>query len=212
MPSANPGPKKQAFFSALGDAVSLSVDCRDFRLPDAAGAPVPIGRKRVELIAGFACLRMHLAWEDFLEEAFIRYMCGAQPPGGPGPVLLRPVCGTITVARAMLLGGDEFVSWGRKTTKKRARRYFEEGYGFSSGLPAAASSIDTLVATRNAVAHRSPSASRVFRLRAQAHLGFLPNGLTPGGFLMRADPKSPNRRIIESLAADLRAAANTIVP
>jgi hypothetical protein len=212
MPPANPGPTKQAFFTALGDAVSLSVDCRSFRLLDVGGAPVSIGRQRVELIAGFACLRMHLAWEDFLEEVFVRYLCGAQPPGSPGPVLLQPPCGTISAARVVLLGGQDFVSWNRKTAKKRARRYFDGGYGFTAGLTAAAVSIDTLEATRNAVAHRSPSASRVFRLRAQAHLGFLPRGLTPGGFLARTDPRAPNRRIVESLAADLRAAANTIVP
>lgn len=212
MPPANPDAKKQAFFLALGDAVSLSVDCRSFRLANAAGDPVSIGRKRVELIAGFACMRMHLAWEDFLEEVFVRYLCGAQPPGGPGPILLLPACTSIPAARATILGGKDFVSWNRKTAKKRARRYFDAGYGFTPGLAAAARSIDTLVATRNAVAHRSASSSRVFRLRVQAHLGFIPAGLTPGRFLMAMDPNSPNRRIIEVLALHLRAAANTIVP
>lgn len=211
MAVATPTSKRLAFATSLTDAVALAVDCRRFKL-DGGNGPEWIGRERTELIAGFASLRVHLAWEEFLEETFVRYLCGIPPTGGAGPVLRQPQCANLTAARTLMLGGKDFVGWQRKPARKRARRYFDAGYNYTPALIAAADSIDTLVAVRNAVAHRSPSATRIFYERVRGRLGYLPAGVTPGRFLLRDDPKYPGRKVIESLARDLRAAANTIAP
>jgi hypothetical protein len=211
MPVASPTAKRAAFITELGAAVSLSVDSRNFKI-DGAEGPKWIGRERAELISGLASIRMHLAWEEFLEETFVRYLCGVPPTGGPGPVLLQPTCSSLTAGRALLMGGKDFLSWQRKMTRRRACRYFDSGYNFTPALIAAADSIDTLVAVRNAAAHRSSSATRIFHQRVRARFGYLPADITPGGFLIRADPKALGRRIVESLELDLRAAANTIAP
>lgn len=69
-----------------------------------------IGRHRVELFAGLALLRIHLAWEDFVESVFLRYMCGAISPSGYRPTLLNAPSQNISSAMATLLapGGHSF--------------------------------------------------------------------------------------------------------
>jgi len=211
MPAANPTAQCTSCVDALSAAVALAVDARAFKHDSGRGLQW-IGRQRVELIAGLSCLRMHMAWEVFLEETFVRYLCGAKPDGGPGPVLLQTACPTIAAARALLLGRQQYVSWRRKETRQRAGKYFDSGYNFTPALLAASDAIETLVAARNAVAHRSASTSRAFHDRVRMRFGYAPRGITPGGFLIRSDPANPQRRIIESLAIDLQAAANTIAP
>lgn len=108
------------FGSSVSDALSLLNETENYRIIQTDGRTFRLGIRRKELFAAIALLRMHLAWEDYVENVFIRYLCGATTDTGYSPVLLVPRVLNTSVAMSNLLGNSQFLNWSPSSLSERA--------------------------------------------------------------------------------------------
>ena len=194
-------------------ALGLAQDADAFRVQRPDGTSHYVGIRHVELITGVALFKIHLAWEDFLENVFTRYMCGARTVSGYTPVLLKPPKTKVAVAFTELLGSNKYMNWTAYATVKRSQVYFDSGEPFVTTLSAVTYTLDDLVAVRNGFAHRSDYATMQFRRVVRQALGYIPTGITPGRFLRMVNPSTiaGGLRFLDFYANTLLGAAQDIV-
>ncbi|MEA3065943.1 MAG: hypothetical protein QOJ27_2395, partial [Sphingomonadales bacterium] len=156
------------------------------------GLVTPAGRsihvRDLEEVAGLGLLKLTLAWESFLEDSFLRYLCGAPSCAGVGPTLLVPKEPTLRTAYSSLLGGQKYLGWQSATTLARANKCFAAGAPYASAIGGATTDLKQISAVRNRIAHRSPFSVTEFQAVVVAELGSVPRGMTPGRFLLGALP------------------------
>lgn len=188
----------------------------NFRVRQPNGHYNYIGQHRIEQFAGLALLDIHLAWEEFLENVFLRYMCGAHASSGYAPSLLFSPERRIAAAFARLLpSGQNFLDWNAHQVLNRARIYFDQGgEPFFTAISAARQTISDISIVRNRFAHRSDYAAQNFRRLVLREFGHIPRGINPGRFLLttHASPAAGGQRYLEFYANVLLGAGNTIVP
>jgi len=202
----------------LGTAVQVALELAR-RAPtlhwdDGAGNLERIGVRRVENVAELAMLRVQLGWETFLEDVFVRYMCGARTAAGFAPVLLQPRERTLSDAMSTLLGTQLYLNWSITNTLARAGTFFNAGAPFASTLAVVRTAVVEINAIRNRIAHSSEFSRDAFRAVVLNHLGYVPRGMSPGRFLLTTIPGSgtPGTRFIDDYALKLLGAGALIVP
>jgi hypothetical protein len=162
-----------------------------------------------EEIAGLTLLKLTLAWESFVEDTFLRYLCGAKSAAGVAPTLLLGKQTKLKVAFRTLSGGNRFLGWQPDTTLKRANKYFDAGEPYETAVKGAKSVLDDMASIRNRIAHRSDHSVIEFQDVVRTHLGFVPKGMTPGRFLLAILP-SAGKPAIDHYSAIVSATANLI--
>lgn len=171
----------------LTQTVLMFNDLQEYRRLS-SGRLRPIKQGDIELIAELAGLRIFVMWEDFLEQTFIRYMCGAKTRSGYLPKLYVKVP-TLAHAREILLGGRPYINWeSASDVAKRAEIYFRNGEPYATLLRSAQVHLDTFRITRNRIVHSSEFAKKQFLKKVQDLLGYIPPNMTPGRFLMLSPP------------------------
>jgi hypothetical protein len=161
-----------------------------------------------EEMVSHCLLKLALAWEAFVEEAFLKYMCGAPSAAARRPTLINAHQTSTAAAYTTLLGSNRYLSWSRLELDQRAKQHFAGGVPFSPTAAAAATTLDELVAVRNRIAHRSEYAKEKFRTVVRDQLSYFPRGMTPGRFLMIRTPSG--KTTFENYAGTLVAAAQLI--
>jgi hypothetical protein len=109
------------FAQQAQDALDFVDEAQNFRIRAPDGSHRYIGIRRVELFAGLALFKIHLAWETFLESVFTRYMCGAVSVLATGftPQLLGIPEPTISVAiSALLRPNQNYLNWTPQNTTR----------------------------------------------------------------------------------------------
>lgn len=144
----------------------------------------PIGIRTVEMLAGLQLLRMYLAWEEFIEAVFLRYMCGCVSHSGFSPPLLANRERNIKGAMKTLFGKHRYLVWSPSEILSRAQTYFQNAEPFSTAVRSASHQIEAICTIRNRFAHRSEYAQAQFRRLVRNELGYNPPGMTPGRFLL----------------------------
>lgn len=157
---------------------------RYFRVDSGRGSYRPIGIRTIELLAGLQLLKMHLAWEGFVESVFVRYMCGCTSPSGFAPVLLQRRAQSTAAAMATLLGNKRYLQWTPSETVARTQTFFQNGEPFNTAINSAIYELESICTIRNRFAHRSEHAAIQFRNLIRNELGYNPPGMTPGRFLL----------------------------
>ena len=178
---------------------------RDFRKADGNSIHV----RDLEEIASLALLKLSLAWESFVEDSFLRYLCGAKSSAGVAPVLLAAKEATLSAAFRSLSAGNKFLSWQPDTTINRANKCFDKGAPYATAIKGAKSDLEDITSVRNRIAHRSDYSVKAFQDVVRAHLGYVPTGMTPGRFLLRTLP-SAGKPAIEHYRTLLSATATLI--
>ncbi|ALA57735.1 hypothetical protein [Nitrospira moscoviensis] len=149
----------------------------------------PILKSHVCDLAALSFFKIHLAWEEFLEEAFITLLVGAKK-GTRGARSLLDVQ-TRRQAFEILKGErNSFVEWSvADAIRNRAKRFFCDGRPFEGPLTAGSVYIEQMRKIRNRIAHRSSHAEAQFRILIRDLYGaYKPE--TPGGFLLRKIPSN----------------------
>ena len=166
-----PGPNVSSVFADFNHHVRQS----SLLLESARARGIPFFQ--LEQIAELSFLRLHLAWERFLEESFARYMCGARSITG-----FRPRCYATPRnrkhARRFLMMGlqriPRYADWAkRELVIWRANTVFKDGRPFASPLRAGARDLDDMATIRNCIAHSSEyarSSSRSWFIEGSASL------------------------------------------
>ncbi len=178
------------FEQSVQDSLIFLQEAQNFKIIQTAGSYRHIGVRRIESIAGLALLKIHLAWEEFLESVFVRYMCGATSASGFAPTLLSSPVSTISGAMKKLLQSNRYLNWNPQDTLHRANCYYDHGEPFATTISAVMQTGDDIVTVRNRFAHRSEYAAQRFRALVLKAFGYVPRGMSPGRFLLITSPSS----------------------
>lgn len=206
-----------SFSDLVQTAIDLVVQVQSMRIANPSGGYSRLSSRHQEIFADLALLKIHTAWESFLEDAFIRYMCGASSPGGYIPVLVQPRKATISVAINELLalaGRQPYLSWTTRVTINRANTYFMNGEPFTTSLNAVSQTVEEITAVRNSFAHRSAYAKSEFHNVVRRVYGYIPRGISPGRFLLSRHPSPAvgGLKFIEYYANNLLGSSASIIP
>ena len=183
-----------AIISQPGFSVNLSSEQRDF-------------------IVEWAFVKVHAAWESFLESCFIAYMLGVQTVSGFTP--RRYVFPNDEQhALNMILGDREYFPWtAPAAVRKQSILYFEDGQPFRQILESTTTELQEMNTLRNAVVHRSQVATEKFQSLVRDKILTAPPDISPARFLLETKSGTRRGRTYFSYYCDkLRVVANKLVP
>lgn len=143
---------------------------------------------RVELLYELAFLRMFLAWEVFLEQAFLRYLCGYTSKHGmvvpKAGISLSP---TLAHAEVTLLAGRDYVLWHNPVrVADRCQRMFGN-CPIETVVRSSTARLEALAAVRHRIVHAQADARQKFDAATMAIAGRRYRGSRPGAFLRDRD-------------------------
>jgi len=167
---------------------------------------------RLEALYETAYLRIFLLWEDFLEQSFLRYLCGYH--SSIGPVALRgKVFSTISLAEAAVLGGYDFVSWANPhKVAARSSKFITSGL-HEAVLNSNISRLEAFNSVRNRIAHPSKYARRQFDSATVMLAGSRFAASSAGKFLRCiAVPAPAPAPWLHHIASELKSLARQICP
>ena len=175
--------------------------------------PARFKREHYTQIVELAFMKAFLAWEGFVEEAFILYLLGKQSPNG-----FAPKRHAIPVSRQhavdLLASEMRHTDWtAAARIVSRAERFFKSGRPFADVIRPQTNLLDNLKTIRNAISHDSDEATLKFENLVRNELTFLPTGMVPGTFLATLKPRvTPPKTYLQFYAERLRLMAETIIP
>jgi hypothetical protein len=194
------------------------------------GASPPIlVPKQAERVIGLAFLGVVAAWDEFLQEAFSRYMAGATSPSSFAPSLRLGKCDTIDHAIDVLATEHEFdlekgyLTWSSfPSVQSRAKVFFRDGLPFCDARisPVHVEHLSCAQKVRNRVAHKSDKCVAEF-LKVYAKLTNTPSGSGNQGAdasrLLLAKPvgwlaSKSTDSVAEAFLATYRELSKVIVP
>ena len=166
---------------------------------------------RLEMAYELAYLRVFVAWEDFLEESMLRYLCGYRALHGQETLVAGNYSPHLTSARARLYGTRDFLLWHNpRKVIDRAKGYFS-GSRHETVLASCEVRVGHFAAIRHRVAHAHGGTE--FDQATMALAGRRYPGARPGRFLRELAPQlNPPGRRLEAIVAELRGLAFQIVP
>jgi hypothetical protein len=206
------GTALNTFARALKEAKDLADDALQWAIPPAPGSRAQITTQRRDLLTEIAFLRAFTGWEIFLEETFLLYLLGHQPPKGPAPRRYG-FPQDMNAASEWCSDGKDYAKWNAMDVRRRANRWFKDGKPFTPALQSQQSRLDQLVTIRNAIAHESLAARTKFENLVRIELQALPPGITVGGFLLTLQPNSnPPLSYLDFYLGQVQQVALNIVP
>ena len=136
-----------------------------------------------------AFLGLIASWEEFLEQAFVRYLAGAQSDNGYCPKLRVGKSSGIAHSYHLISGDPSFDpsrNYSRFSDPKWviavSKNYFELGAPFAPQLHANIDILQHAIKLRNRVAHNSTKSREEFKHAALQHLGRPADGSLPQGY------------------------------
>jgi len=138
---------------------------------------------QVDLIFELAFLKIFIAWERFLENTFIRYLCGASSLSGKRPT--RTVSARYLADALIVISGDRgYADWvSVDIVVGRANRFFDSGEPYSTPLQSAAAELTNMRKIRNHIVHHSNKSRDDFNKMLVGIYGFRLQGMSAGRFL-----------------------------
>ena len=173
----------------------------------------PISKKIMYLIAENSFLKLFVSWEQFLEQTFIRYMCGGEtssrysPRRFVQPPSLEHALNFIKQARPYA----DWTVWDEVIA--RARLCFGEGKPFTNASGGEAQ-LGEMKIVRNRIAHSSKHSKKKFQELVLQKLGYPPRarGWVPGRLLLSRVPPTNTKTVIQEYGDLVIVLGNLIVP
>lgn len=148
-------------------------------------SPGVLHQPQVDLIFELAFLKIFIAWEQFLENTFIRYMCGASSLSGKKPTRIVSAR-YLDDALKVICGDRPYADWASvEIVVERANRFFDNGEPYTTPLQSAAAELANMRRIRNHIVHHSNKSREDFNKLLVNTYGFRPQGMTAGRFLRR---------------------------
>jgi hypothetical protein len=191
----------------IGSAIDLARAgeiARVNAIPGGLGSP-RFDAPRLEYVYELAFLRMFVAWEIFLEQTFLRYLCGyVSSAYGPQAMVAGVYYPTLAAAEAAVLGGQAYKLWHNPIAVEGRSRQFFSLARHETVMAAARIRITHMAAVRHRVAHGQEDAAVKFDVATQYWVGHRYKGSRPGRFLRDYDTAaSPPRRWLDTLGNEL---------
>ena len=192
-------------------------DCKRFAndafLWASPGSVPHITIKRRDALVELAFFRMYLAWEVFLEEAFILYLLGSKVRGRKAPHRFSFPPNEKAAREWIIPELQHYAKWDAQRVAARALRFFGNGYPFAQVLRGKRSLLEDSRTIRNVVAHGSENARGKFEAFLRRQTQTLPVGSTVGAFLgTTVAGSSPPTSFLETYLSELEFMASKIVP
>lgn len=147
--------------------------------------PGVLHQPQVDLIFELAFLKIFIAWEQFLENTFIRYMCGASSLSGKKPIRIVSAR-HLDDALKVICAERPYADWASvEIVVERANRFFDNGEPYATPLQSAAVELANMRRIRNHIVHHSNKSREDFNKLLVNTYGFRPQGMTAGRFLRR---------------------------
>jgi hypothetical protein len=157
-----------------------------------------------------AFLQMFKAWEFFLEESVVAYLCGRLCLDGAS-VASHITAPSEEIARRLLGGDRGYAEWTNvDDVQSRLGRYFPLPNRIDNALKASMVDLRHIARIRNSIAHTSTLASRRFRELAEGLLGGRPSIKRPAQLLVTSYPGGDGLLFFERYADVLEATAQAI--
>lgn len=138
---------------------------------------------RIELLYELAFLRLFNAWEQFQEEAFIRYLCGYQASHGQDRLVRGTYYPTLSSAKNAVLGNRDYVLWHNpKAVVDRSRKWFVSAR-HDLVIDSTVGRLEYFAAVRHRIAHAQEHAKKQFDVATTGLIGRRYRGARPGRFL-----------------------------
>jgi hypothetical protein len=167
---------------------------------------------RLESLYELAYLKIFCSWERFLEDSFLRYLCGHRSRMGQAVMVgAIPYHRSVMAAEIAMLAGQQFVVWYRPQTMiQRVRNHIVNGQ-HELIIAATANQLELFAAIRHRIAHAQENARRNFD-NATMNLAARHFHGRAGAFLRYWDTSAtPPVRWIETITQTLVSIANLIV-
>jgi hypothetical protein len=196
------------------DALRLAEAGEVARLESARGSRTRqlLHPTRVEALYELAFLRVFVGWEAFLEQAFLRFLCGYTSLRGIS--VIAAGVGTprnLVQAEQAVLGANAYVLWHNPNhVVGRARRFFATS-SLETTILSNTARLEAIASVRHRIAHPQSDARTKFDRATMALAGRRYSGSRPGSFLRDHDPNTlPPVRWLESLTDELHALAQQV--
>ncbi|MBI5618443.1 MAG: hypothetical protein HY943_19375 [Gammaproteobacteria bacterium] len=202
MPDLHAELRRRAF-----EALALAEVGEIARIEAASGSRTRAGLHpiRLEALYEMAYLRVFVSWEAFLEQAFLRYLCGyASAHGTATPRAGTAFCSTLAQAETAVLNGNAYVLWHNPSKIiARCRRFFSVSQ-VESVIASNTARLDAFAAVRHRIAHAQADAKAKFDLATMTLYGRRYPGSRAGSFLRDRDISvAPPERWLDRLAQEL---------
>jgi hypothetical protein len=209
-----------ALAAALSVDVTRAIDLAEAgEIVRAAATPKSVAMRelrpsRLEALHELAYLRVFTTWESFVEETFIRMICGYvssiySPAFQPGKSKTAPLAG----AKAALLGTRKFLLWHNpQYLIDRGAEWFDrcpQEQVAASNFPR----LEWASAIRHRIAHGTDDTRTLFDAATIGLAGRRYRGASAGRFLRDWDLSSfPRQRWLVTLAKEIEGLASQIAP
>jgi hypothetical protein len=177
-----------------------------------SGLPVNLNTAQRDFIVEWAFVKVHAAWESFLESSFIAYMLGVQTAAGFAP---RRYVFPSNEQHALdiVLGSREYFPWtAPDSVRRQSILCFEDGQPFRQILDSTTTELQEINTVRNAVVHRSRVAVEKFKSLVRDKILTAPPDVTPARFLLATKSGTTGRTYFSHYCNKLRIVVNKVVP
>lgn len=213
MPRQMP-PLRAAFHRQVAEAMRLAEIGEIARAQASAGSQIrrQLHPGRVQLLYELAFLRMFLAWEAFLEQAFLRYLCGyASRHGTAVPQAGVSLSRTLADAEATVLRGRNFVLWHSPSQVLGRCQQMFGSCPIETVVRSSTARLEAFAAVRHRIVHAQEDARLKFDAATMAIAGRRYRGSRPGAFLRDRDSRDmPPVPWLEQLGQELQGLATQI--
>ena len=201
--------------SALSKAAEIAAMCERLRANARIGNMVrpELTAARTQLVYELAYLRIFNAWEVFLEEVFLRYLCGYRFQSQTE----SPLSGfayTLQEARTRLYGGSSYLLWHNPDKAiSRANQHFRANNRLALVLGSSRADVMNYASIRHRIAHDHDDAIRKFNAASLQLAARRFRGSRPGA-LLRYPTTYGNLPCtwLERIALELSALAGQLAP
>ncbi len=173
---------------------------------------VNLSSEQRDFIVEWSFVKVHAAWESFLESCFIAYMLGVQTASGFTPQ--RYVFPNDEQhALDIILVDREYFPWtAPAAVRKQSILYFEDGQPFCQILDSTTTELQEINTLRNAVVHKSQKATERFQSLVRDKILTAPPNISPARFLLGTKSGTTGRTYFSHYCNKLRVIAKKVVP
>ena len=208
-------PLADAFEGGVDRATSLAQagEQAQIMISGFSAAVNPLHPVRLELLYEMAFLRVFIEWETFLEQSFLRYLCGYRNSVGQQTLIQGTYYRTLTVAKTAVLGGRDYKLWHNPSAViRRSQQYFRGGL-HELVLASSQTRLEWFAAVRHRIAHAQVHARTEFDNATMGINGSRYHGGRAGKFLRdRNTYVIPQARWLDTMSKELVGLARQITP
>ena len=197
------------FVRSCVSAADLVTAIRDVAAINPRAAGPRVHPEQARRVVELAFLGLISAWDEFLEQSFVRYLAGAKSSDGSAPALRLGKAEGIAHAYH-IISGDPAFDPARNYSKfsdagwviALSKIYFERGAPYATALQPNQQALQHATRLRNRVAHNSAKSREDFKRTARELLGRAPDAPLSQGYSVGDLLLSPATRVFGQEARD----------